>query len=151
MMHFTYYKDQKTIFLTKNPKLYVVISWIKSYKPHKKKNIHKCHKWILITKFDPTSKFKKKWFLILTLVIWPPEYETNILILLAISFFCRPFFSNLFFNYFFRIFGKHFKSLAWKMTESAILFFVGNFFLPFFCKSIFKIFFLEFLANISSL
>ena len=63
-------KAIKTIFLAQNPDLYWLLSWIKGYKPHKKKNIDKCHIWISFIKFDPTSKFRKTWFLLLTLVIW---------------------------------------------------------------------------------
>ena len=67
-------KAIKTTFLAQNPNLYGLLSWIKGYKPHKKKNIDKCHIWISFIKFDPTSKFRKTGFLFLTLVIRPPEY-----------------------------------------------------------------------------
>lgn len=35
--------------------MYRLLSWIKVYKLHKRKNIDKCHTWISIIKFDPTS------------------------------------------------------------------------------------------------
>ena len=50
----------KTTFFAKKHNLYMLISWIKVYKLHKRKNIDKCHTWISIIKFDPTSNFRKK-------------------------------------------------------------------------------------------
>ena len=65
----------------------------------------------------------------------------------AILFFVGHFFPNLFFKYFFIIFGKHFKYIAQKMAESAILFFVGHFVFQIYFLNIF----LEILAKITSL
>ena len=67
----------KTIFLPKKHKLHGLISWIKVYKLHKRKNLDKCHIWTSFIKFDPTSKSRKTWFLYLTFVIRPPEYKAN--------------------------------------------------------------------------
>ena len=52
-------KAIKTLFLAKNPNLHGLISWIKGYKLHRKKDIDKCHTWISFMKFDPTSKYRK--------------------------------------------------------------------------------------------
>ena len=67
----------KTIFLPKKHKLHGLISWIKVYKLHKRKNLDKCHIWTSFIKFDPTSKSRKTWFLYLTFMIRPPEYKAN--------------------------------------------------------------------------
>ena len=56
-------------------------------------------------------------------------------------FFVGHFFPNLFFKYFFIIFGENLKSLAQKMAESGILFFVGHFvFQIYFLNIFFRIF-----------
>ena len=54
---------KKHTFFAHNLILYGVLSWIKGYKFHRKKDIDKCHIWISFIKFDPTSKFRKTWFL----------------------------------------------------------------------------------------
>ena len=50
----------KTTFFAKKHNLYMLISWIKVYKLHKRKNIDKCHTGISIIRFDTTSNFRKK-------------------------------------------------------------------------------------------
>ena len=70
-------KPIKTIFLPKKYKLHGLISWIKVYKLHRKKNFDKCHIWTPFIKFDPTSKFRKTRFLYLTFVIRPHKYKAT--------------------------------------------------------------------------
>ena len=57
------WKTHKNHIFAKKHKLHGLISWIKVYKLHKKKNFDKCHIWISFIKFDPTSKFRKTRFL----------------------------------------------------------------------------------------
>ena len=72
-----WWKTHKNHIFAKKYKLHGLISWIKVYKLHRKKNFDKCHIWTPFIKFDPTSKFRKTWFLYLTFVIRPPEYKAN--------------------------------------------------------------------------
>ena len=55
--------DRKNHIFAEKQNYHELLSWIKVYKLHKKKNFDKCHIWISFIKFDPTSKFRKTQFL----------------------------------------------------------------------------------------
>ena len=55
--------DRKNHIFAEKQNYHELLSWIKVYKLHKKKNFDKCHIWISFIKFDPTSKFRKTRFL----------------------------------------------------------------------------------------
>ena len=82
--------DRKKHIFAKKQNYHGLLSWIKVYKLHKKKNLGKCHIWISFRNFDPTPKFRKTWLLYLTFVIWPPEYKA--ILMCSYMAFCKMFY-----------------------------------------------------------